>query len=139
MVRSGALTLQCLRSLTASAWKPRVVVTLSALAFLAALLLPASGAGAQQQWAKLPGSGVDVAQCVVGTECIDTDLGKLFSYAADSSAVLLDDGVPLEAWASTLGVFVHRGTSPGDARLDDNGTDFGLSDDDLLERSADFQ
>ncbi len=240
----GALGLQSVRSLIASASKPRIVVALPGLAFLVALLLPCPGAGAQADWVKLPRSeidalsepavlrlgdgsldvayrtpgrtpdtqalatslvspigrvvpgpmitgdwvslndpalvsspdgrlrafwggiqrtdvpepsletatapsatgrwtyqfgGVNVAQCVLGTACIDTDLGKLFSYAADSSAVLLDDGVPLEAWASTLGVFVHRGTSPGDARLDDTGTDFGLSDDDLLERSANYQ
>jgi hypothetical protein len=35
------------------------------------------------------------------------------AFASPQSAALMADGTPLQTWASTLGVFVHRGLYPG--------------------------
>jgi hypothetical protein len=40
------------------------------------------------------------------------------AYASDVSAVALADGTPLEAWAHTLGVSVHRGIGPATPNQD---------------------
>jgi hypothetical protein len=40
------------------------------------------------------------------------------AYASDVSAIALPDGTPIEAWAHTLGVSVHRGIGPASPNQD---------------------
>jgi hypothetical protein len=58
-------------------------------------------------WAVAPGTAS-------ATDGINDDQ----AYASDVSAVALPDGTPLEAWAHTLGVTVHRGIGPATPNQD---------------------
>ena len=67
----------------------------------------ASAPGAGGPWTVAPVS-------VTATEGINDDQ----AYASDPSVVALGDGTPIEAWAHTLAVSVHRGIGPAQPNQD---------------------
>ncbi len=73
-------------------------------------------------------AGIDVASCGdADLTCPPGYLAELYSYAATPSVLTMADGITLQVWqAGALGVYAHRGTSPGrdtdGGQLDDTGS-----------------